>query len=118
MHEDGPKTKGHPVVSGMRLAKFIGKPLFGPEFVVHPCPREVMYEDGPDGLPVVSGLRLAKAGEERIVKADAYVAALDVPGAKRLIPQVPHFSSWQDIPNQPCSREGRRLRRCAGFARC
>lgn len=50
--------------------------------------REVMYEDGPDGLPVVTGLRMSKAGQEEIVKADAYVAALDVPGAKRLIPQV------------------------------
>lgn len=49
--------------------------------------REVMYEDGPDGTPVVTGLRVSKAGEEKIVKADAYVAALDVPGAKKLIPQ-------------------------------
>lgn len=54
--------------------------------------REVLYEDGPDGLPVVTGLRMAKAGEERIVKADAYVAALDVPGAKRLIPQA-----WRNL---------------------
>lgn len=53
-----------------------------------------MYEDGPDGFPVVSGLRMAKAGEERIVKADAYVAALDVPGAKRLIPEVLSFPSF------------------------
>ena len=50
--------------------------------------REVMYEDGPDGLPVVTGLRMAKAGKEEIVKADAYIAALDVPGAKRLIPEA------------------------------
>jgi zeta-carotene desaturase len=49
--------------------------------------REVLYEDGPDGLPVVTGLRMSRAGQERIVKADAYVAALDVPGAKKLIPQ-------------------------------
>ena len=57
--------------------------------------REVMFKDGPDGLPVVTGLRMSKAGVEKIVKADAYVAALDVPGAKRLIPQVcapAHFS--------------------------
>lgn len=53
-----------------------------------PLGREVMYEDGPDGLPVVTGLRMSRAGQERVVKADAYVAALDVPGAKKLIPQV------------------------------
>ena len=55
------------------------------------CPgmcREVMHEEGPDGLPVVTGLRMTKAGKEEIVTADAYVAALDVPGAKKLIPQV------------------------------
>lgn len=59
--------------------------------------REVMYEDGPDGLPVVTGLRMARAGKEKIVKADAYVAALDVPGAKRLIPQVQPFR-WKYSP--------------------
>ncbi len=54
--------------------------------------REVMYETGSDGKPsTVTGLRLTKAGEEQIVKADAYVAALDVPGAKRLIPEA-----WRD----------------------
>jgi zeta-carotene desaturase len=52
----------------------------------------VLYEDGPDGLPVVTGLRMSRAGQERTVKADAYVAALDVPGAKKLIPQVPAAS--------------------------
>lgn len=48
--------------------------------------REVMYEEGRDGNPVVTGLRMGKAQQEQIVKADAYVAALDVPGAKRLLP--------------------------------
>ena len=47
-----------------------------------------MYETGPDGKTRATGLKLSKAGEEMIVQADAYVAALDVPGAKRLIPQV------------------------------
>ncbi|KAL4534387.1 hypothetical protein Ndes2437B_g03666 [Nannochloris sp. 'desiccata'] len=56
--------------------------------------REVMYETGADGKPsAVTGLRLTKAGEEQIVKADAYVAALDVPGAKRLIPEA-----WRSQP--------------------
>ncbi|KAK9866854.1 hypothetical protein WJX84_000804 [Apatococcus fuscideae] len=50
--------------------------------------REVMWEENEDGRPVVSGVRLTTAGRERIAKADAYVAALDVPGAKRLIPEA------------------------------
>jgi len=53
----------------------------------------VLYEDGKDGRPVVTGLRLTKAGKEEIVRADAYVAALDVPGAKRLIP-----AAWRQYP--------------------
>lgn len=42
--------------------------------------KEVLYQDGPDGETRVTGLRLARAGKEQIVKADAYIAALDVPG--------------------------------------
>jgi zeta-carotene desaturase len=50
--------------------------------------RDIMYDTTEDGKPTqVTGLRLSKAGEELIVTADAYVAALDVPGAKKLIPQ-------------------------------
>lgn len=41
----------------------------------------------------MTGLRLTKAGKEEIVKADAYIAALDVPGAKRLIPEA-----WRQYP--------------------
>ncbi len=41
----------------------------------------------------VTGLRLTKSTEERVVTADAYVAALDVPGAKRLLPQA-----WRRYP--------------------
>jgi zeta-carotene desaturase len=51
-----------------------------------------MYETGSDGLPLVTGLRVGSAGKERVVKADAYVAALDVPGAQRLIP-----SAWRSM---------------------
>lgn len=53
----------------------------------------MLYEDGPDGKPVVTGLRLGKAGKEKIVKADVYVAALDCQGAKKLIPQP-----WRKYP--------------------
>ncbi|KAL6764090.1 flavin-containing amine oxidoreductase-domain containing protein [Haematococcus lacustris] len=65
----------------------------------HGC-KEVLYEDGPDGVPRVTGLRVGPEGREQLVQADAYVAALDVPGAKRLLPQAwrrfPQFDNiWQ-----------------------
>ncbi len=52
-----------------------------------------MYESGPDGKPRVTGLRIGPQGREQVVKADVYVAALDVPGAKRMIPQP-----WRKFP--------------------
>ena len=42
--------------------------------------KEVMYEDRADGQTKVTGLRLARAGKDQVVSADAYIAALDVPG--------------------------------------
>ncbi|CAK0773200.1 hypothetical protein CVIRNUC_004040 [Coccomyxa viridis] len=54
--------------------------------------REVLYEEGPQGAEA-TGLRMTKAGKEQIVEADVYVAALDVPGAKRLVPQA-----WRKWP--------------------
>jgi zeta-carotene desaturase len=53
----------------------------------------VMYEDGTDGAPIVTGLRVRKAGKDRIVRGDVYVAALDCQGAKKLIPQP-----WRKYP--------------------
>jgi len=53
--------------------------------------REVLYSTSSNtGSPTeITGLRLGKGGsEEKIVHADAYIAALDVPGAKKLIPQA------------------------------
>jgi zeta-carotene desaturase len=41
----------------------------------------------------VTGLRIGSQGREKVVVADAYVAALDVPGAKRLLP-----SAWRSYP--------------------
>lgn len=49
--------------------------------------KEVFYEDGPDGRPVVTGLRVGSAGKDTQVTADAYVAALDVPGIQRFLPK-------------------------------
>ena len=47
--------------------------------------RQVLYDEGPDGTPSVTGLKLTKAGQEQIATADAYIAALDVPGELSLI---------------------------------
>ncbi|GAX75350.1 hypothetical protein CEUSTIGMA_g2794.t1 [Chlamydomonas eustigma] len=49
--------------------------------------KEVLHETGPDGKTVVKGLRVGPQGREQLVTADAYVAALDVPGIKKLLPQ-------------------------------
>lgn len=53
---------------------------------LHSC-REVMYESGADGkVTRVTGLKVGSAGRDRVVTADAYVAALDVPGIKKFLP--------------------------------
>nr|ABR57231.1 zeta-carotene desaturase [Solanum lycopersicum] len=54
--------------------------------------REVLYETSSDGSMYVSGLAMSKATQKKIVKADAYVAACDVPGIKRLVPQ-----KWREL---------------------
>ncbi|EFJ44652.1 hypothetical protein VOLCADRAFT_95071 [Volvox carteri f. nagariensis] len=48
--------------------------------------KEVLYEKGPDGATRVTGLRVGPTGREQLVTADAYVAALDVPGIKKFLP--------------------------------
>eukprot|EP00475_Leptophrys_vorax_P003860 TRINITY_DN12251_c0_g2_i1.p1 TRINITY_DN12251_c0_g2~~TRINITY_DN12251_c0_g2_i1.p1 ORF type:complete len:427 (-),score=37.78 TRINITY_DN12251_c0_g2_i1:160-1272(-) len=63
-----------------------------------PC-QEVLYETAADGSTVVTGLRMKGAGgKEEVVTADAYVAALDVPGAQRLIPAA-WRSQWEQFGN-------------------
>ena len=59
---------------------------------------EVLFEEraaGADGQPTtqVSGLRLGTPDGERQVQADAYLAACDVPGIQRMIPE-----SWRRWP--------------------
>ncbi|VAH45616.1 unnamed protein product [Triticum turgidum subsp. durum] len=53
--------------------------------------REVLYDKSPDGETYVKGLLISKATSSEIIKADAYVAACDVPGIKRLLP-----SEWRE----------------------
>ncbi|KAM0888411.1 hypothetical protein ACQ4PT_028364 [Festuca glaucescens] len=59
--------------------------------------REVIYEKSPDGQTYVKGLRISKATSSEIIKADAYVAACDVPGIKRLLP--PEWREWDMFDN-------------------
>ncbi|XP_011091935.1 zeta-carotene desaturase, chloroplastic/chromoplastic-like [Sesamum indicum] len=49
--------------------------------------REIHYDRSADGDIYVTGLAMSKATEKKTIKADAYVAACDVPGIKRLLPQ-------------------------------
>ncbi|XP_073139664.1 zeta-carotene desaturase, chloroplastic/chromoplastic [Henckelia pumila] len=59
--------------------------------------REVLYDKLPDGGVYVSGLAMSKATQKKIVKADAYVAACDVPGIKRLVPR--NWREWEFFDN-------------------
>nr|ALE33748.1 zeta-carotene desaturase 1 [Erythranthe lewisii] len=55
--------------------------------------REILYDRSSDGGGVyVTGFSMSKATQKKIVKADAYVAACDVPGIKRLLPQ-----NWREL---------------------
>ncbi|KAJ6694180.1 hypothetical protein OIU85_004920 [Salix viminalis] len=53
--------------------------------------RQILYDRSLDGEIHVTGLALSKATDKKVVKADAYVAACDVPGIKRLLP-----SQWRE----------------------
>ncbi|CAL9051404.1 unnamed protein product [Musa banksii] len=53
--------------------------------------REILYEKSPDGNTYVTGITISKATDRKTVQADAYVAACDVPGIKRLLP-----SQWRE----------------------
>jgi zeta-carotene desaturase len=59
--------------------------------------REVLYDRTPEGETYVSGLAMSKGPEKMIVKADAYVAACDVPGIHRLLPQA--WREWEFFDN-------------------
>uniref|UniRef100_A0A7C9DNM7 Zeta-carotene desaturase n=1 Tax=Opuntia streptacantha TaxID=393608 RepID=A0A7C9DNM7_OPUST len=48
--------------------------------------RKILYDQSANGDTYVTGLAISKATNKKIIKADAYVAACDVPGIKRLLP--------------------------------
>jgi zeta-carotene desaturase len=63
---------------------------------------EVCFEEaaaGADGQPVtrITGLRLGTPDGERLVHADTYLAACDVPGIQRLLPEA--WRRWPQFEN-------------------
>jgi len=57
----------------------------------------VHYDDGAGPEPRVTGLRLGTPAGEIEVQADAYLAACDVPGIQRLIPEA--WRRWPQFDN-------------------
>nr|O49901.1 RecName: Full=Zeta-carotene desaturase, chloroplastic/chromoplastic; AltName: Full=9,9'-di-cis-zeta-carotene desaturase; AltName: Full=Carotene 7,8-desaturase; Flags: Precursor [Narcissus pseudonarcissus]CAA12062.1 zeta-carotene desaturase [Narcissus pseudonarcissus] len=53
--------------------------------------REILYDELSNGDTYITGIAMSKATNKKLVKADVYVAACDVPGIKRLIP-----SEWRE----------------------
>jgi len=58
--------------------------------------KDVLYEEK-DGETAVTGLVVGKGEETETITADAYVAACDVPGIKRLLPQA--WRQWPTFDN-------------------
>lgn len=57
----------------------------------------VHYEEGPDAETRISGLTLGTPDGDLRVQADAYLAACDVPGIQRLIPEA--WRRWPQFDN-------------------
>ncbi|KAL3537849.1 hypothetical protein ACH5RR_001215 [Cinchona calisaya] len=77
--------------------------------------KEVLYDKFPDEETYVSGILTSKATVKKIVKADVYVAACDIPGIKRLVPQK--WREWEFFDNiyKLFSTVFRQLIRAAGL---
>ena len=58
--------------------------------------REIQYEQI-NGKTQVTGLVVAKGEAEDVIKADAYVCAVDIPGIHRLLPQ--EWRQWSEFDN-------------------
>ncbi|XP_021773115.1 zeta-carotene desaturase, chloroplastic/chromoplastic-like [Chenopodium quinoa] len=54
--------------------------------------RKILYDRFPNGETYVTGMAISKATNKKTVRADAYVAACDVPGIKKLLP-----AEWRDM---------------------
>jgi zeta-carotene desaturase len=58
--------------------------------------RKILFE-GEGKATRVTGLAIAKDDSEEIITADAYVAACDIPGIQRLLPQ--EWRTWKEFDN-------------------
>jgi zeta-carotene desaturase len=58
--------------------------------------REVLFEDTDQGTRV-TGLRVAQGDDTETIVADRYVAACDIPGIKRLLPEA--WRRWPEFDN-------------------
>ncbi|XP_031487011.1 zeta-carotene desaturase, chloroplastic/chromoplastic isoform X1 [Nymphaea colorata] len=59
--------------------------------------RDIYFDKSIDGETYVTGLALSKATSKQTVQADAYVAACDVPGIKKLLPLK--WRQWEAFDN-------------------
>ncbi|KAJ7541724.1 hypothetical protein O6H91_10G073200 [Diphasiastrum complanatum] len=59
--------------------------------------REILFDNTLKGEEYVTGLAMTKATQKQIVKADAYVAACDVPGIKKILPE--QWRDWEFFDN-------------------
>jgi len=57
--------------------------------------REIQYREDGSTEPQVTGWVVGNDGRDRVVTADAYVAACDVPGIQRLLPAA--WRKWSDF---------------------
>ncbi len=58
--------------------------------------RRILFEER-DGQTIVTGLSIAQGDTEETITADAYLAACDVPGIQRLLPQ--EWRQWKEFNN-------------------
>jgi zeta-carotene desaturase len=58
--------------------------------------REILYQEKSEKT-YVTGIAIAQGDKEEIITADAYVAACDVPGIHRLLPQ--EWRKWSEFDN-------------------
>jgi len=58
--------------------------------------RRILFEER-DGQPIVTGFSIAQGDTEETVTADVYLAACDVPGIQRLLPQ--EWRKWKEFDN-------------------
>jgi zeta-carotene desaturase len=83
-------------------AEYLHKPLTdyiearGGKIYTRRQTREILFEGSGDQTRV-TGLRVAQGDSEEIIVADAYLAACDVPGIQRLLPQ--EWRQWPEFDN-------------------